>query len=75
MTDSEKKRKGLALTDMLLQEAEMFEDEFHHLEMARESRFKALGALAVMRDMGLLSVQEYRIHAFRATEREKKPEE
>ena len=74
MTDAEKRRKGINLAELLLEEAKMFDQEFNHREMALEARYKALGVLAAMRDMGLLSVSEWRNRVYMAERRLKETE-
>lgn len=74
MTDAEKRRKGINLAELLLEEAKMFDQEFKHREMALEARYKALGVLAAMRDMGLLSVSEWRNRVYMAERRLKETE-
>lgn len=69
MTDAEKKRKGLQLADLLLEEAAIFGKEFQHREMEQEYRNKALGVLAALRHMGLISSAEWKNRAYMAERR------
>ena len=69
MTDAEKKRKGLCLADTFLEEAQIFGQEFQHREMEREYRNKALGVLAALRHMGLISSAEWKNRVYMAERR------
>jgi hypothetical protein len=69
MTDAEKKRKGLSLADTFLEEAQIFGQEFQHREMEREYRNKALGVLAALRHMGLISSAEWKNRVYMAERR------